>query len=151
MYTVQRAAPASSGGRYWRRGMAETPLTRETLVRPRGTNRPANTTLAPCLASRFVAQSMALRVRGRRDQRSNRRARPRRVSSWVSRSPTTTPAQVTPRTPAASRCPLAAMAPPVMMVVSAGSTGKSPSSRAITKMIRYAQPAAAPRSHNPVT
>jgi hypothetical protein len=116
--------------------MAENPLTSETLVRPRGTNLPAKTTFEPCLAISPVAQSSAVRVRGRRTQRSNCRFRPRLVNSWVSRSPATMPARVAPRTPAASRCPLAASAPPVMMVVSAGSTGKSPSRRAITKMIR---------------
>jgi hypothetical protein len=136
MYTLQSAAPAINGGRYLRRGMAENPLTRETLVRPSGTNRPANTTFVPCFSRRLVAQSSAFFVRGRRDQRSNCLFSPRLVSSWVSRSPATMPAKVAPRTPASSRCPLAANAPPVMMVVSAGSTGKSPSSMAITKMIR---------------
>jgi hypothetical protein len=151
MYTVQRAAPASIGGRYVRRGIADAPLTSETLVRPSGTNLPAKTTAAPLRWMSRVAQSSAWRVRARRDQRSNWRARPRRVSSWVSRSPATTPAQLAPRTPARCRCPPAASAPPVMMVVSAGSTGKRPSSRAITKMMRYAHPAAALRSHSSVT
>ena len=44
MYTLHRAAPRSSGGTYLRRGIAENPLTRDTLVRPSGTNRPAKTT-----------------------------------------------------------------------------------------------------------